>query len=110
MFYSFVSPFPSILGLYDIISPYCYFITEYCAAGSLDDLIRSCLPLSLVAASKPSPLAPLKIVREICAGLAYLHSKGIIHRDIKPANILIGNDGIAKLADFGLSTVCVASD
>lgn len=41
--------------------------------------------------------------RQICMGLAYLHSKGILHRDIKAANILIEADGVCKISDFGLS-------
>jgi serine/threonine protein kinase len=39
--------------------------------------------------------------RHILLGLSYLHSKGIVHRDIKGGNILVGNDGVCKLADFG---------
>lgn len=32
-----------------------------------------------------------------------MHKQGFIHRDIKPSNILLGNNGVLKLADFGLS-------
>lgn len=37
------------------------------------------------------------------AALAYVHSAGIVHRDIKPANILLGTQGVAYLADFGIA-------
>jgi serum/glucocorticoid-regulated kinase 2 len=40
---------------------------------------------------------------EICIGMAYLHSKGIVYRDIKPENILLDLSGHLLLSDFGLS-------
>jgi tetratricopeptide (TPR) repeat protein len=45
----------------------------------------------------------ISIVSQLASGLGKAHEKKILHRDIKPANILMGDDGHAKLADFGLA-------
>eukprot|EP01125_Pyxidicula_operculata_P007410 TRINITY_DN251_c1_g2_i1.p1 TRINITY_DN251_c1_g2~~TRINITY_DN251_c1_g2_i1.p1 ORF type:complete len:840 (+),score=194.96 TRINITY_DN251_c1_g2_i1:24-2543(+) len=43
------------------------------------------------------------LFKQLLLGLNYLHQNNVMHRDLKAANVLIGNDGILKLADFGLS-------
>ena len=45
------------------------------------------------------------LFRDVCEGLDYVHSLGIVHRDIKLENILIGPDGRAILSDFGISRI-----
>lgn len=48
----------------------------------------------------------LKYITQIAKGLESAHEKGIIHCDIKPGNILITEDGIPKIVDFGIAKVC----
>ncbi|KTA96098.1 Cell division control protein 15 [Nakaseomyces glabratus] len=73
-----------------------YIILEYCAKGSLKNLISRNRPMSEHEA-KP-------YVRQTLNGLNYLHEQGVIHRDIKAANILLDAENVVKLADFGVST------
>jgi serine/threonine protein kinase len=73
-----------------------YFIAmEYVDGKSLKDLINSVKFI-------PQDIA-LRIAYDISQGLAHAHEKGVVHRDIKPANIIIGYDGVVKIADFGLA-------
>jgi eukaryotic-like serine/threonine-protein kinase len=45
----------------------------------------------------------LSIVGQSCRGLEYAHRNGVVHRDVKPGNLLRGEDGVVKLADFGIA-------
>jgi serine/threonine protein kinase len=69
-----------------------FFVSEYCERGSLED--QEMLLGSLVET--------VELFRQICAGVAYAHGKGIVHRDIKPENILLGTDGTPVVGDFGI--------
>lgn len=53
------------------------------------------------------------VVKQVCRGVAYLHSAGIAHRDLKPENLLCDGDGddmTIKIADFGLSKIFGAGE
>ena len=48
-------------------------------------------------------LESLSIVEQICAGLGFAHSHGLVHRDVKPANVIALPDGRVKIVDFGIA-------
>jgi serine/threonine-protein kinase len=43
------------------------------------------------------------IARQLCAGIAAAHERGVLHRDLKPANVMIDGDGNVRITDFGLA-------
>jgi serine/threonine-protein kinase len=90
---------PNIVTIYDAGEDQglFYIAMEFIEGNTLAELLQQhrVLPVDQVVA----------ITRNICAGLDYAHSKGIVHRDIKPANIMITPEGTAKIMDFGIAKV-----
>jgi hypothetical protein len=81
-------------------------VTEWCELGSLDDVLHN--PAHLPRLEKPGER--LRLAKEICAGIAFLHSLSVLHSDIKPANFLLDKHFEIKVCDLGLSKFLASHD
>jgi tRNA A-37 threonylcarbamoyl transferase component Bud32 len=88
---------PNITQVYDAATDdqRTYIVMEYAKEGNLD---RFCTRETLLP---PERVAHL--LERCCDALSYANANGVVHRDLKPANILMGADGEAKVADFGVA-------
>src|ERR1700758_4937009 len=93
---------PNIVHIYDIASAdgVDFIAMEYVAGKTLDQLIgRKGLRLN----------ESLKYAVQIADALARAHSAGIIHRDLKPSNLMVDEQGLVKVLDFGLAKLTETS-
>ena len=94
---------PNVVCIYDLgeVDGHLFIAMEFVQGVDLERLIELGEPLSLQAR--------LDIIIDVLTGLAYAHKRGIVHRDIKPANIRVGDDGRAKIMDFGVAHLASSS-
>jgi tRNA A-37 threonylcarbamoyl transferase component Bud32 len=89
----------NVCRVYDVgeVDGQTFFTMEYVDGEDLASLLRRIGRL-------PQDKA-VEIARQLCAGLAAAHSKGVLHRDLKPANIMLDGRGQVVITDFGLAGV-----
>ena len=94
---------PNVVCIYDLGEQdgHLFIAMEFVDGVDLERLIELGEPMSLQAR--------LDIIIDVLTGLAFAHKRGIVHRDIKPANIRIGEDGRAKIMDFGVAHLASSS-
>jgi hypothetical protein len=79
------------------------FLTmEYVDGEDLASLVRR---IGRLSADKA-----IEIARQVCAGLAAAHERGVIHRDLKPANLMLDGTGKIRITDFGLAAIAASLD
>lgn len=94
---------PNVVTIYDVGEEQglAYIAMEFIKGKALDEYISEKHPFSIDEI--------VNIMTQICEGLGYAHKNGVIHRDIKPANIVLTDDHIAKITDFGIAKITSTS-
>ena len=90
---------PNAVTVFDVIEEdgNAFIVMELISGRTLADLVADGGPLDDKRAAR--------IARDVLGALDIAHSTGIVHRDVKPANVMITDDGLTKLADFGIASV-----
>ena len=91
-----------IVPVYDYVEQdgLCLLVMERLSGGTLDAYERAGLDAAAGCAA----------VVALCSGLQYAHERGVLHRDVKPGNVLVAQDGLVKVSDFGIAKVLGGSE
>src|ERR1700736_772886 len=93
---------PNVCRVFDIgdTEGITFLTMEYVDGEDLASLVRRI--------GRLSPDKATEIARQVCAGLAAAHERGVIHRDLKPANLMLDSAGKIRITDFGLAGIAAS--
>lgn len=88
---------PNVCRVYDIgeVDGQQFLTMEFVDGEDLATLLRRIGHLPTAKAHE--------VARQLCAGIAAAHDKGVLHRDLKPSNVMIDGNGRVRITDFGLA-------
>jgi serine/threonine-protein kinase len=94
----------NVIRIYDFLHLQgCYAISmEYFPSHTLSGEMPDSKPMDLSKA--------LRYSKDMATGMTVAHQAGVIHRDLKPANILVNQDGLLKIVDFGVAAAASSGD
>ena len=94
---------PNIVQIYAIAEDqgHHYFVMEYVHGTSVQRMIQT--------KGKIPPAEAARLIIQAAAGLQVAHTQNVVHRDIKPANLMVTDQGLVKIADFGLALMGAAT-
>ncbi|MGC2814650.1 MAG: serine/threonine-protein kinase [Candidatus Acidiferrum sp.] len=93
---------PNVCRVFDIgdAEGFPFLSMEYVDGEDLASVVRRI--------GRLSPDKATEVARQICAGLAAAHERGVVHRDLKPANVMLDGAGKIRITDFGLAGIAAS--